>query len=175
MLEHKINEAVIRLQKGDLTAMDIESIVHYARKDLVLGAGFGSAISARGGMSIQEELKQYGTIETGEAVITSAGELNSNYVIHAVGPRFQEDETEQKLEKTMHSALHIANEKGILKIAFPPMGAGFYGIPLDTCAQVMLQSIKNYISGGSSLKEVIICVLDEREFKAFQEEWKILN
>jgi len=175
MLENKINDTIIRLQKGDQTAMKIESIVHYASPDLVLGAGFGSAIAARGGASIQEELKPFGTIATGEAVVTAAGELNSNYIIHAVGPRFQEEDTEQKLETTMQSVLGAAKDKGILKIAFPPMGTGFYGIPLDVCAHVMLQSIKNHVSDGSSLNEIIICVLDDREYKAFQEAWKILN
>ena len=122
MLEKKINEAAIRLEQGDLTAMEIESIVHYASPDLNLGSGFGSAIAARGGASIQEELKPFGTIDTGEAVVTSAGELNSEFIVHAVGPRFQEDETEQKLEKTMDNALMAAKDKGIAKIAFSANG-----------------------------------------------------
>jgi O-acetyl-ADP-ribose deacetylase (regulator of RNase III) len=175
MLENKINDTVVRLQKGDLTAMEIESIVHYASPDLVLGSGFGSAISARGGMSIQEELKSFGTIVTGEAVVTSAGELNTSYIIHAVGPRFQEDETEKKLKKTMQNALQAACDKGIVKIAFPPMGTGFYGIPLDVCARIMFEAIKKHLADGSSLKEIVICVLDKREYKAFQNEWKILD
>ena len=175
MPENKINETIVRLEKGDLTAMEIEAIVFYASPDLVLGSGFGSAIAARGGMSIQEELKPFGTITTGEAVITSAGELKSNYIIHAVGPRFQEEDTEQKLESTMQNTLRAANEKGVLKIAFPPMGTGFYGIPLDICARVMLNTIKNHVSDGSSLKEIVICVLDDREFKAFQDSWNLLE
>jgi len=126
-------------------------------------------------MSIQEELKPFGTITTGEAVITSAGELKSNYIIHAVGPRFQEEDTEQKLESTMQNALRAANEKGVLKIAFPPMGTGFYGIPLEICTGVMLNTIKNHVSDGSSLKEIVICVLDDREFKAFQDSWNLLE
>lgn len=175
MLESKINDTTIRLQRGDLTAMDIESIVHYASPDLVLGSGFGSAIAARGGASIQEELKLIGAIEVGESVVSSAGELKSNYIVHAVGPRFQEDDIEQKLDKTMQRALQAASNKGITRIAFPPMGSGFYGTPLDACAQIMLSSIKKFLDDNSSLKEIIICVLDEREYKAFQEEWKILN
>jgi len=87
-LEKKIKDSILRLEKGDLTAMEIETIVHYAQPDLVLGSGFGSAIAARGGMSIQEELKKYGSIKTGEAVVTSAGGLNSDFIVHAVGPRF---------------------------------------------------------------------------------------
>jgi O-acetyl-ADP-ribose deacetylase (regulator of RNase III) len=140
-----------------------------------LGAGFGRAIAARGGMSIQEELKAYGRISTGEAVITSAGELNSKFIIHAVGPRFQEAETEQKLRMTMQSTLKVAKDKGIRKIAFPPMGTGFYGIPLDLCARVMLETIKKHLSEDSLLEEVVICVIDNREFNAFQSKWEINN
>ncbi len=175
MLERKIKDSIIRLEKGDLTAMEIEAIVFYASPDLVLGSGFGSAISARGGMSIQEELKSFGTISAGEAVITSAGELNSKYIIHAVGPRFQEDDSEKKLRTTLLNALNMAEEKGIRRIAIPPMGAGFYGIPLDMCARVMLEAIKKHILDDSSLEEVIICVLDEREFNAFQDRWQVLE
>jgi len=168
MIEKRIKESVLRLQQGDLTAMDIEAIVFYARSDLKLGAGFGSAIAARGGMSIQDELKPFGTISTGDAVITSGGQLNAQFIIHAVGPRFQENNTEQKLRTTMENALRVAKEKGIRKIAFPPMGTGFYGISLDMCSTVMLETINKHIAEETSLQEVVICVLDNREYKAFQ-------
>ena len=75
----------------------------------------------------------------------------------------------------MKSALQAASEKGITKIAFPPMGAGFYGVPLNTCAKVMFDAIKEYLSHGSSLKEIVICVLDNREYRVFQEEWENPN
>lgn len=168
MLDTMIDQSVIRLEKGDLTAMEIEAIVFYASPDLVLGSGFGSAIAARGGMSIQEELKPYGTISTGEAVVSSAGELNSKYIVHAVGPRFQESDTEGKLRLTIKNALKAAEEKGIRKIAFPPMGTGFYGVPLNLCAKVMVDEINNCLADHSSFEEIVICVLDNREFNAFQ-------
>ncbi len=172
MLEKNINGSKIRLEKGDVTAMEIEAIVFYASPDLLLGSGFGSAIAARGGMSIQEELKAFGTASVGEAVVTKAGRLNSDYIVHAVGPRFQEKNSEEKLRTTMKNAIDAATAKGIKKIAFPPMGSGFYGIPLDTCAKVMIEEINNKISAGSSLEDVIICVLDNREYRAFEANWQ---
>lgn len=172
MLENKINNSVIRLQKGDLTIMDIEAIVHYARRDLVLGAGFGSAIAARGGMVIQDELKPFGTLSVTDVVVTSAGQLNMEYIIHAVGPRFQEASTEDKLRLTVKNVLKAAEEKGIKQIAFPPLGTGFYGIPLDLCARVMFEVITDHVSKESSIEEIIICVLDNREFKTFQNIWE---
>jgi O-acetyl-ADP-ribose deacetylase (regulator of RNase III) len=170
MLERKINNSIVRLQKGDLTAMDIEAIVFYASENLELGSGFGNAIAVRGGTAIQEELKSIGSISTGEAVITTAGVLKSKKIIHAAGPRFQETDTEKKLRKTIDSALTVAEENGIRKIAFPPMGTGFYGIPLSVCANVMLDVIREHISNNTSLEEVVICAIDNREFIAFQNE-----
>ncbi len=169
MLETKNIASVINLEKGDLTMMDIEAIVFYAQHDLLLGSGFGNAITVRGGSSIQEELKSYGTISTGEAVITSAGELKSNYIIHAVGPRFQETDIKKKLITTMQSVLKIAEENKIREICFPPMGTGFYGIPLELSAHVMFDVLKKHLAGNTVLEKVVICLIDQREYKAFQE------
>jgi O-acetyl-ADP-ribose deacetylase (regulator of RNase III) len=173
MPQVKINNAILKLEKGDLTALDIEAIVFYAQPDLKLGAGFGNAISVRGGPSIQEELKAIGSISLGEAVITGAGELKSKFIIHALGPRFQEPDTEEKLYKTMKRVLNLAEDKGIKRIAFPPMGTGFYGIPLYVSANVMLNSIRNHLSGKSNLEEVLICVMDNREYTAFEKNWEV--
>jgi len=175
MLESKIKESVLRLEKGDLTAMDIEAIVFYAQHNLKLGSGFGNAIAVRGGVSIQGELDKLSEASTCDVVVTGAGELKSNYIIHAVGPRFQEEDTENKLRKTMQNALDAAKNKGIIKIAFPPMGTGFYGIPLDMCARVMLETIKEHLAGSTTLKEVVICAMDEREYKPFQVIWERTN
>ena len=163
-----MKETKFRLERGDLTAMDIESIVFYARHDLILGSGYGNAITLRGGPSIQEELKSYGTINTCDVVVTNAGNLKSKYIIHAVGPRFQEADLEAKLRTTISNTLKAANEKQISRIAFPLMGTGFYGVPLELCAQVMIEVIDNHLSGTTSLKEVVICAMDNREYKAFQ-------
>ena len=175
MLESKVKNSTVILEKGDLTAMEIEAIVFYASPDLKLGSGFGSAIAARGGMSIQEELKPIGTITTGEAVVSGAGQLNSKFIVHAVGPRFQESDTEGKLRKTMQNALKVAEEKGIHEMAFPPMGTGFYGISLDMCSKVMIDVIKEKLENSTSIEKVVICVLDNREYKVFEENWKNFN
>ena len=68
----------------------------------------------------------------------------------------------------MLNALMRADEKGIKQIAFPPMGAGFYAIPLTVCASVMIQALKEYLSGPTGIEEVIICPLDRREYIPFE-------
>ena len=168
MVDTKNITSIIHLEKRDLIMMDIETIVYYAQHNLVLGSGFGNSITVRGGGSIQEELKTFGTISTGDAVITSAGELKSNYIIHAVGPRFQESDIEEKLITTMKNILRIAEEKKIHEIGFPPMGTGFYGIPLELSARVMFNVLRDHLAGDANLEKVVISVIDQREFKAFQ-------
>ena len=167
--EVKVKESVIRLVKGDITDLEIEAIVYYARPDLRLGSGFGGAISVRGGPRIQEELKKLGSLPVGEAVTTSAGDLKAKYIIHAVGPRFQEPDTEAKLRATTLNALRRAEEKKVQRLAFPPMGSGFYGVPLDLCAKVTLGTVKQYLEGATSLKEVVFCLRDSYEYHTFSE------
>ena len=173
--ERKIRHTDVRLVRGDLTLLDVDAIVFYARPDLQLGSGVGTALSVRGGPSLQKELAGKAPVATGESVITGGGNLKARHVVHAVGPRFQEEDIEGRLRATMRSALRRAEEKGCKTIAFPPMGTGFYGIPLDTCARVMLEAIREHAGGETGLKEILLCVMDSREFKPFEAQLSRLN
>ena len=164
----QINQSTVRLIKGDITDLDVDAFVFYAQPDLALGSGFGGAIAVRGGPSIQKELEQLGPIALGEAVVSAAGELKAKHIIHAVGPRFQEEDTEGKLRTTVLNALQRAEDTGTERIAFPAMGAGYYGIAPDLCARVMLEGIERHLAGETRIKEVVICVLDTPQFNAFK-------
>ncbi len=166
--ERVVASARIRLEKGDITDQEIDAFVYYATNDLKLGPGFGTAISSRGGPTIQQELDAIGPVEACSAVISNAGTMKAKKIIHAVGPKFQEEDMEGKLRKTMENSLLQAETNGIKRVAFPPMGAGFYGMPLDSCARVMLSSIKQHLSGESGLEEVVIFVADKREYEPFR-------
>jgi O-acetyl-ADP-ribose deacetylase (regulator of RNase III) len=170
--ELTVNDATIRLTTGFIIDLNVDAIVYYARTDLVLGSGYGGAIAAKGGPKIQEELKKIGGINTTEAVVTSGGNLKARYIIHAVGPRFQEENLEDELRNTTLNALRRAEENKIQSLALPAMGAGFYGIPLDVCARVTLEAVKKYLENSKSLREVIFCLRDSREYKPFQEQMK---
>jgi len=173
-MEKKINKTLLRLVKGDVTDTDAEAFVYYARPDLALGSGYGTAITQRGGPSIKKELDKIGGAKTGEAVISAAGEMKAKYIVHAVGPRFQEEDEERKLRDTMRASLKCAEGKGVKTLAFPAMGTGFYGIPIDLCKKVMLDEIKAYLEGKTDIKEVRIVVPDPREEGPFGEAIKSL-
>jgi O-acetyl-ADP-ribose deacetylase (regulator of RNase III) len=164
----QVNRSVIRLIRGDITDLDVDAFVFYAQHDLALGSGFGGAIGVRGGPSIQKDLEKLAPVATGEAVVTAAGKLKADYIIHAVGPRFQEQDTEAKLRTTVINSLKRADETRVERIAFPAMGAGYYGIAPELCARVMLEVITEHLEGATRLREVIICVLDTRQYNAFK-------
>ena len=165
-----INSRTLRVFVDDVTMLDVDAFVFYARPELTLGAGFGTAISVRGGPSIQEELNGNGPLSVTEVITTAAGDLKADFIIHAVGPAFMEEDTEGKLRKTVLNVLREADRKGIRRVAFPAMGAGFYCVPLDLCADVMIGTISEYLgSENTGLSEVIISVLDKRELKPFRE------
>ena len=167
-IERKVNQTVVRLMQGDLTALEVDAFVHYAKENLDLGSGYGTAIQSRGGGAVKKEVEKIGGIRMGEAVMTTAGGMRAKHIIHACGPKFQEADTERKLRDCMHSALRIADENGLKTVAFPPMGAGFYGVPLALCAGVMLDAIRSAAAAGTSLEEIVICTVDGRDFLAFQ-------
>ena len=165
-----IRRTAVRLVQDDITNLEIESFVFYARPDLKLGSGFGTAISVRGGPTIQEELNTLGERAVTDVVLTAAGELRAQSIVHAVGPSFQEPNLEAKLEATITNVLTTVAHRGIKRLAFPAMGAGFYGVPLPVCADIMLSTITRFLeSGESSLEEIVICVLDNRELNPFRD------
>jgi len=93
--------------------------------------------------------------------------MKAKYIIHAVGPRFQEKDTESKLRTTTLNVLKLADQRGIRTLAMPAMGVGFYGVPLDISAQVTLSMVKEYLRSKTGLEEVVFCVLDNREYNSF--------
>jgi O-acetyl-ADP-ribose deacetylase (regulator of RNase III) len=168
MTEKKIGEKVLRLVRGDITDMEIEAFVFDITEDVKLGSGHGGAIQQRGGIVIQKALDEIGSCPTGEAVVTEAGILKADWIIHANGPKFREEDEEAKLKKTVESILARAQEKGIKRLAFPPIGTGLYQVPLDLCTKVMVDTISQHLANGSTLEEVLIVAPDNREFDPFK-------
>ena len=168
--EFILNEKIIRLMVGFIIDIkNVDGLVYYARRDLKLGAGFGTAISIQGGPKVQEELKKTGGANVTDVIVTGGGNLQARYILHAVGPQFQEEDSERKLRETMLNVLRKAEEQKLQKIAIPAMGAGFYGIPLEVCARVTLGAVREFLEKSVDLQEVVFCLRDARELKVFQE------
>jgi len=166
-VEKKVGKALVRLQQGDLTALPVDAWVYYAREDLDVGSGYGTAIQMRAGVVVKNALAEVGSAEMGQAVITTAGDMAAEQIIHAVGPKFQEPDLEDKLRKCMMSSLKLADENNLKTLAYPPMGTGFYGVPLDLSGKVMMECLRSHLEGDTGLEKVIICVMDYRDYVPF--------
>lgn len=168
MVEKKIGGKRLSVVVGDITDLDIEAFVFDITEDAKLGSGYGTAITLRGGKVVQDELDAIGRCPTGEAIITGAGELKAQHIIHLNGPKYHEPDTEGKLRRATQAALQIAKAKGIKQLAFPPVGTGMYQVPLDVCANVMVDTVAEHLKGDTSLDEVMFVALDHRELKPLQ-------
>lgn len=173
--EKKVEGKLIRVVAGDITEQGAEAIVYYARPELQLGSGFGTMITGRGGGKIQEELNALAPAEIGQAIVTGGGKLNTEFIIHAVGPAFQEPDTEAKLARTVKSSLEQAAAKGVKKLALPQMGVGFYGIPRDMAARITFGALKEFLAVDSTVEEVTIVTNDKWETAPFESELEALG
>jgi len=158
----------IRIMEGDLTEMEVDAIVNAANNDLKLGAGVAGAIRKKGGPSIQEECDRIGTINVGGAAITGAGNLKAKHVIHAASMSLGGKTTEPNLRSSVKESLALAKKNGLKSIAFPAIGTGIAGFPLDRCARVMTEEAKQHLEAGSSLEEVYFVLFGEEAYQEFK-------
>ena len=167
--EKQVGDKKIRLVIGDIADLEVEAFVYDIRSDVKLGTGLGGAISVRGGKTIQQELDEIGTCPKGGAIITTAGKMKAEKIIHVNGPKFLEEDEEGKLRSAVQNALKLADENHISQLAFPPIGTGLYQVDLQLCSRVMTETIEQHLSSNStSLKEVVIVALDPREYNPFE-------
>jgi O-acetyl-ADP-ribose deacetylase len=164
----------IVLRKGDLTEAQVDAIVNAANNDLILGGGVAGAIRAKGGPSIQAECDKLGPIPIGEAVLTGAGKLRARYVIHAASMQLGGRTSEAALRNSTRNSLKRAAEQRLKSIAFPAIGTGIAAFPIERCAVVMLEEIRDHLRGTTvhrvePVDRVEIVLFDDRGLSIFQD------
>jgi O-acetyl-ADP-ribose deacetylase len=158
----------LTLRQGDITLARVDAIVNAANNDLILGGGVAGAIRSKGGPSIQRECDKLGPIAIGEAAITGGGNLPARYVIHAASMRLGESTTSDSLRAATRNSLRRANENKVRTIAFPAIGTGIAGFPLDKCARIMLDEIRGHLLGETTLEHIDIVLFDASARAAFE-------
>jgi O-acetyl-ADP-ribose deacetylase len=170
-----LSERII-IQQGDLTEMDVDAIVNAANNDLILGGGVAGAIRRKGGDEIQRECDEFGSIPVGYAAITGGGKLKARYVIHAASMSLSGTATTPKsLSTSTAHALRLAAERKLKTIAFPAVGTGVSGFPMDECARIMLAEVVKHLTAGSSLESVYFALFDSAACDVFQLIWQQLQ
>lgn len=167
--------AKIYFLKGDITEMNVDAIVNAANTDLILGSGVAGAIRRKGGRRIEEECERHGPIPLGEAAVTTGGNLKAVYVIHAASMRLGGAATADSLRLATHHTLMCAEEKAIKSIAFPAVGAGIGGLPMEECARIMIQVVIEHIKVRTSLEKIYFVLFDDRALQVFEETYQQLT
>ena len=168
MTMNKIWRAKVALRLGDLTDADVDAIVNAANSDLMLGGGVAGAIRVKGGPAIQQECDKTGPVALGEAAITCAGRLRARHVIHAASMRLGESTSETNLRAATRNSMRRADENSLKTVAFPAIGTGIAGFPIERCAQVMLEEVRAHLGGPTTLERIDFVLFDRRSLEVFE-------
>ena len=174
-MEILINHAKLSLIQGDLTKQATGGIVNAANSGLMGGGGVDGAIHRAGGPAILEQcrrivLKQ-GRLPTGQAVITTGGNLLAKYVIHTVGPVWQGGTAHesQLLASAYNESLKLAENNQITSLSFPSISTGAYSYPVEQAAKVAIQTVIAFLRDEAHyIQEVIFVLFDQRTYEAYR-------
>ena len=174
-IEVTVNQTKLSIVQGDITKQATDAIVNAANPGLMGGGGVDGAIHRAGGPPIREQCRQIvsrqGRLPTGEAVITTGGNLKARYVIHTVGPIWHggtKGEAEL-LASAYRESLKLAAESGLSSISFPSISTGGYGYPVAKAAEVALASVIAFIQDVTSLREVTFVLFDPNTHTSYCE------
>jgi O-acetyl-ADP-ribose deacetylase (regulator of RNase III) len=162
---------------GDITRQDVTAIVNAANSTLLGGGGVDGAIHQAGGPEILRECQQIRTtvypdgLPTGQAVITTGGNLPAKYVIHTVGPIYgRKPERESELLAACYqNSLLLARRHGVSSLAFPSISTGAYSYPKPEAAKIASATIRDFLSADQQIAQVRLVFFQEKDARVFRE------
>jgi O-acetyl-ADP-ribose deacetylase (regulator of RNase III) len=174
-MKHKLGQATIEIEKGDISVMEVDAVVNAANTSLAMGAGVAGALKKRGGVVIEEEAMRLGPVDVGEAVLTTAGNLRATHVIHAavMGTDLKTDP--ETIGKTTQAVLALAVKHRLSTLAMPALGTGVGHVAPQLSAEAMIAAVLAHLKGGaSSLKRVVFVLYQDDAHRVFVDTLKRL-
>lgn len=156
--------------KGDITQMAVDVIVNAANASLRGGGGVDGAIHRAGGPEILKECKAIGHCPVGEAVMTTAGNLNAQKVIHTVGPVWNggQKNEDELLKNCYLNSLKLAKEAGYTTIAFPNISTGIYHFPKERAAELVIAAVKGFLTDDDHFEKVYFVTYGEENYQLYK-------
>lgn len=154
----------LRIEQGDITKYEVDAIVNAANSSLLGGGGVDGAIHRAAGPELLAECRTLGGCQTGQAKITKGYKLNAKFVVHTVGPIYDDNEqkrSEMFLNACYKNSIKLAVENGCKSIAFPLISAGVYGYPKYEAIKIAVSNIEKYASD----LEVYLVLFDKEAFE----------
>lgn len=171
----------IEVIKADITKVEADAIVNAANTSLLGGGGVDGAIHRAGGPAILADCRKIvarqGGCKTGDAVITTAGNLPATYVIHTVGPVWNggKNKEAEKLKNCYISSLQLAAAHQCKTVAFPNISTGIYHFPKAEAAKIAITTIAEFLATQPLPEKVFIVCFDEENFLLAEEQVKQLQ
>lgn len=159
----------------DITKLKVDAVVNAANSGLRHGSGVcGAIFQAAGAERLQSACDRYGHCDTGKAVITGGFALPAEFIIHTVGPRYQQGNPNQasQLYSCYRNSLALAGQLHIRSIAFPLISTGVYGYPKEEAVKIAISAIMGWLAGHDI--DVYLCILDPQlrtMATAYQKSW----
>ena len=165
----RLGRTDISLDRGDITEFEVDAIVNAANSELSMGAGVASAMKRKGGNIVEEEAIRQGPIEPGDVVVTTAGNLPANYVIHAavMGPDLRADA--DLVRRATLATLRRAEDLKLHSLALPAFGTGVGRLPPSVAAEAMVGALRSHLAAvpQSSLQRIHLVLFQDETFRAF--------
>lgn len=155
----------IKVIQGDITEQEVDAVVNAANDHLWMGAGVAGAIKRKGGIEIEREAMGKGPIPVGEAVVTTAGKLKARYVIHAAVMGQDLITSEEYVRSATLNSLRRAEELKLKSVVFPAFGTGVGGFPVDECARIMLDAVRNFSAKAEYPEEIRFVLFDKERYE----------
>lgn len=164
------NGVRLSLIQGDITKVSVDAIVNAANSSLLGGGGVDGAIHAAGGPAILAECRSLGGCPTGEARITTAGNLPARFVIHTVGPVWRGGQSHEAelLAAAYRNSLSLAKEHHVTSLAFPSISTGVYGYPIQQAAPIALATALTETEEPSSLREILFVLFSAGDLHVYE-------
>jgi O-acetyl-ADP-ribose deacetylase len=168
---------------GNITEQNVDAIVNAANSTLMGGGGVDGAIHRAGGPQILEECREIrrkhypNGLPTGEAVITTGGNLSARHVIHTVGPirGHSGGRDADLLAACYRNSLALAMDYKLQSLAFPSISTGAFGYPREEAAEISSQTIENFLTGAPSITQVRLVFYSPDDAELFLKHHKFSN
>ena len=167
-MDNKILEK-LEVRQGDITSLKVDAIVNAANRSLLGGGGVDGAIHRAAGPELLAECRGLGGCETGHAKITKGYNLPAKFVIHTVGPIWQDGDSGESddLASCYRNSLRLALEHRVTTIAFPAISCGIYGYPVEAAARIAIREVTGFLSANRSLNKVYLTCFSTDIYSAY--------
>ncbi len=157
----------IELWNGDICDLEVDAIVNAANPSMWMSTGVGGALKRAGGDTIEFAAVRQAPVPLGGAVVTPAGTLACKAVIHAVSLDRDRRTSGPVIEAAIRSAMARAREIGSTSIAFPALGTGVGGFPLDEAARITVATVRSEVEASPAIEHVIFALRGAAAYHAF--------